>query len=126
MRFFENHRDIIIVTGCNAVGKTTASNHLRKLATSYNIPYESKIIADSQCLLEAMEKDDREYGLHHTHDWCETYKNGHRHDRDQPIFPFTVTDNLLPDRMRKNFFKKLKNIGSSSGLEGLMHRQILL
>jgi len=110
MRFFETQKDIIIVTGCNAVGKTTASNYLRNLATSYKIPYESKIIADSQCLLEAMEEDDKKRGLHHTHGWCESHGTGHRHDKDQPIFPFTVTDNELPDKMRKTFFKKLANL----------------
>ncbi len=107
MRFFETQKDIIIVTGCNAVGKTTASNYLRNLATHYKIPFESKIIADSQCLLEAMEEDDKKQGLHHTHDWCDSHSTGHRHDKDQPIFPFTVTDNELPDKMRKIFFKKL-------------------
>jgi hypothetical protein len=114
MRLFGNKRDIIIVTGSNAVGKTTASNYLRKLATSYNIPYESRIIADSQCLFEAMQKDDRIHGLHHIHDWCEPGEQGHIHDLDHPVFPFTVTDNELPDRMRKSFFKKLAKLPSTN------------
>jgi hypothetical protein len=110
MRLFKKNRDIIIVTGRNAVGKTTASNYLRKLATSHNIPYESKIIADSQCLFEEMEKDDRTHGLHHTHDWCKAEEQEHIHDEDKPIFPFIVTDNELPNRMRKRFFKKLTKL----------------
>src|SRR5436305_8938337 len=110
MRLFGNKRDIIIVTGCNAVGKTTASNHLRELATKFNIPHENIIIADSQCLFEAMQKDDRAHGLHHTHDWCDAGDEGHVHDIDRPVFPFTVTDNELPDRMRKSFFKKLAKL----------------
>jgi hypothetical protein len=110
MRFAETQKDIIIVTGCNAVGKTTATNYLRNLASSRKIPYENKIIADSQCLLEAMEKDDKKKGLHHTHDWCKSHSTGHRHDKDHLIFPFTVIDNGLPDNMRKTFFKKLAKL----------------
>ncbi len=110
MRLFGNKRDIIIVTGRNAVGKTTASNYLQKLATLHNIPYESRIIADSQCLFEAIQKDDRAEGLHHTHDWCKPGEQGHVHDLGQPVFPFTVTDNELPNRMRKRFFKKLTKL----------------
>jgi hypothetical protein len=114
MRFFETQRDIIIVTGCNAVGKTTASNYLRKLATLYNIPYESRIIADSQCLFEAMEKDDRKHGLHHTHEWCNPNQKSHKHDENQLVFPFTVTDNELPNKMRKSFFKKLVKLPNTN------------
>jgi hypothetical protein len=113
MHLFKKKRDIIIVTGRNAVGKTTASNYLRKLATLHNIPYESRIIADSQCLFEEMEKDDRAHGLHHTHDWCRPEEQSHIHDLDQPVFPFTVTDNALPNRMRKRFFKKLTKLPST-------------
>src|SRR6266487_4630805 len=111
-----NQRDIIIVTGCNAIGKTTTTNYLREWASKQNIPYEKSIIADSQCLFEAMQKDDRTHGLHHTHDWCEPGDQGHVHDHviDRPVFPFTVTDNELPDRMRKSFFKKLAKLPSTN------------
>jgi hypothetical protein len=110
MRLFRNKRDIIIVTGCNAVGKTTASNYLRELAALRNVPREDKIVADSQCLFEAMQADDKAGGLHHTHDWCEPGTQGHIHDSDKPVFPFTVTDNELPHRMRERFFKKLTKL----------------
>ncbi len=110
MRLFGNKRDIIIVTGCNAVGKTTASNHLRELVTKYHIPHENIIIADSQCLFEAMQMDDLEGGFHHTHDWCQSGIQGHPHNSDLPLFPFTVIDNELPNKMREHFFKKLTNL----------------
>lgn len=112
MRLFGNKRDIIIVTGCNAVGKTTASNHLRELATLYNIPHENIIIADSQCLFEAMQMDDLDGGFHHTHDRCQPGIQGHSHHSDLPIFPFTVIDNELPNQMRKRFFNKLTKLHS--------------
>lgn len=107
MDLIGNERDIIIVTGCNAVGKTTTTNYLRNWAKSFNIPHENNIIADSQSLFEAMQLDDQAGGLHHTHNWCEPGTQGHSHLLDQPIFPFTVTDNELTDTMRKQFFTKL-------------------
>ena len=107
MRLDGNECDIIIVTGCNAVGKTTASNYLRNLASLRNIPHENRIVADSQCLFEAMLSDDRGGGLHHTHDWCERDSKGHTHHLNQPLFPFTVTDSELPDIMRLQFFSQL-------------------
>lgn len=107
MRFFRNKPDIIVVTGCNAVCKTTASIYLRKLANLCNIYYENCIIADSQCLFEAMQLDDQAGGMHHTHDWCTTSIQGHSHYLDQPVFPFTVTDDELPNMMRQQFFSKL-------------------
>lgn len=110
MLFLGNKRDIIIVTGCNAVGKTTASNYLRKFANSHNIPLENCIFSDSQCLFEAMQLDDLASGLHHTHDWCTTGIQGHSHHLDQPLFPFTVTDDELPNIMRQQFFSKLTEL----------------
>ncbi len=112
MTFFGKKRDIIIVTGCNAVGKTTATNHLRELATKYNIPHENKIIADSQCLFEAMQDDDETGGHHHTHNWCQSGRQGHIHDGCHPEFPFTVTDNNLPEVMRIKFFSRLTYLGT--------------
>src|SRR6266566_4233190 len=84
-----NKPDIIIVTGCNAVGKTTASNYLRKLATSHKIPHENSIIADSQCLFEAMQLDDNTGGYHHTHDWCANDSGRHNHNLGQSELPRT-------------------------------------
>ncbi|SRR6266571_3353982 len=110
MHLSRNKPDIIIIAGCNSVGKSTTTNYLRTMATLYKIPHESNIVADSQCLFEAMQSDDRAGGLHHTHDWCEKYVLGHAHNLDQPIFPFIVTDNELPDKMRLNYFTTLTNL----------------
>ena len=109
-------RDIVIVTGCNAVGKTTASNYLRKLVRSHGLPCENRIISDSQCLFQAMLEDDKDGGLHHTHDCYENTTKGHTHNFDQPPFPFTITDNELPDRMRHYFFPKLETLPRTGNL----------
>src|SRR5271169_3039928 len=107
MSLISNERDIIIITGCNAVGKTTASNYLRKYAILHHISYENKIVADSQLLFEAMRLDDSAGGYHHTHDWCVKDSEGHTHNQGEPEFPFMITDNELPNRMRINFFTQL-------------------
>jgi hypothetical protein len=116
MRLDLNERDIIIITGCNAVGKTTASNFLRKWANRHKIPYENDFISDSQCLFEAMQRDDQTGGLHHTHDWCAIDTQGHSHDRNQPVFPFTVIDNELPNKMRSEFFTNLTKLPKNGKL----------
>ena len=109
-------RDIIIVTGCNAVGKTTASNYLRKLANLHKILFENCIISDSQCLFEAMQLDDQAGGLHHTHDWCTTGTQDHSHLPDRPEFPFIVLDDELPNMMRQQFFLKLTELPNTGKL----------
>ena len=102
----DGNRDIIIVTGCNAVGKTTASYYLRESISRF-IACESRFIADSQFLLDAMLQDDMNGGKQHTHDWCLARGIGHIHAQGQPRFPFTITDNTLPDEMRTNFFNHI-------------------
>lgn len=116
MNLIENEHDMIIVTGCNAAGKTTTSNYLRTWAKLHNIPHEDKIVTDSQCLFEAMQEDDQAGGLHHTHNWCMTGTQGHSHCPGQPLFPFTVTDNELPNQMRQQFFTKLTELSKTGRL----------
>lgn len=116
MDLIGNEHDMIIVTGCNAAGKTTTSNYLRTWAKLHNIPHEDKIVTDSQYLFEAMQEDDQAGGLHHTHDWCMTGAQGHSHCSDQPLFPFTVTDNELPNQMRQQFFTKLTALSKTGKL----------
>lgn len=107
-----DRRNIILITGRNAVGKTTASNYLRERCVSSGLPCESKTISDALSLLKAMQKDDEQGGFHHTHDWCEAidYNEGHSHDRSQPVLPFTVLGNTLPDAMLRHFFTELSEI----------------
>ncbi len=110
MPVIKNECDIIILTGCNSVGKTTASNYLREWVTAHKILHERRFIVDSRCLFEVMLLDDKSGGFHHTHAWCEKDSKGHTHNLDKPIFPFTVTDNEMPDSMRLSFFTKLTEL----------------
>lgn len=105
-------RNIILITGRNAVGKTAASNYLREQCVSSGLSCECRTISDALSLLKAMQKDDEQGGFHHTHDWCEAadYNVGHSHDQSQTMLPFTVLDNALPDAMLWDFFTELSEI----------------
>ncbi|GAC1557741.1 MAG: hypothetical protein NVS2B2_15440 [Ktedonobacteraceae bacterium] len=109
-------RDIIIVTGCNTVGKTSASCHLKERIAPQHTFSMSQHVADSQSLLEAMQQDDRTGGFHHTHDWCVKGSKGHSHEHGKALFPFTVLDNKLPNDMRTHFFEKLVSLSATGEL----------
>jgi len=104
--------NIILITGRNAVGKTTASKHLRDKCVQSDLFCEDKTISDALSLLKTMQGDDEQGGFHHTHNWCESkeYNRGHSHRLRQPVLPFTVLDNTLPDAMLLDFFTELSEI----------------
>ena len=103
----KNGCDLIIITGPNATGKTTASNYLRSWLSLHEIPLESEIVSDAQFLLESLRLDDNRGGFHHTHDWCEQDRRGHNHSRGEPEMPFINIDNENPNNMFRNLFKRL-------------------
>jgi hypothetical protein len=110
----DESRNIIIITGRSAVGKTIAANYLRDQFALRGVPCEDKVISDAFCLFKALQDDDEQGGLHHTHEWCETLKAGHSHSQLEPPLPFKVLDNTLPDTMLRNFFTELTNIPSTN------------
>lgn len=63
-----------------------------------------------------MQLDDEAGGTHHTHDWAKKGTIGHIHNLGQPEFPFIVTDNELPNKMRIQFFTKLTNLPQTGKL----------
>lgn len=102
-------RDLILITGASSSGKTTASNYLRELFVRHDILHHHNAITDAQSILEAVKADDQCGGHNHTHEWCTT-QNGHLHNHNQPIFPFTTTGNWIPDNMYENLFTRLINL----------------
>jgi len=108
--------NIVIITGRNVVGKTVASNYLRDWCLSRDISCEHKPNSDALSLLKALQSDDKSGGFHHTHDWCESteYNAGHSHQPFEPILPFTVIGNTIPDAMLLDFFTELTKIPRES------------
>ena len=103
-------KNLVIITGTNRVGKTTIGKQFLKAVSRQEIRNVNSLIEDSQFLLEAMRLDDARSGFHHTHEWVTNPKDGHTHAQEQPEFPFTVLDNILPNEMRHLFFTKLTTL----------------
>lgn len=101
-------RNIILVTGPFADGKTKLIGVLQKEFRTRGIPFEQKIISDSPYMLEAVSWDDRETGgLNHMHS-----ENGrpekHVHESGKALdFDFVVTGYAIQKRMFANFFRDL-------------------
>ena len=102
--------DIILITGCNVVGKTTAIYHLTKYIGIEKV--HCNTVTDSRYMLGAIRQDDKSDGLHHTHGWCNKSNVGHKHrsEENEPMFPFTVTDNTIPDATFDLFFTALNRL----------------
>ncbi len=106
------HRNIIIVAGQNSIGKTTTFNTLVEHAKASGIPHEPQPYSDLFFLVDSIKADDRRGGLRHYHDWTSRREPGHHHSGEEPIIPFTVTDNEVVDDMFRDLFTALENAPS--------------
>lgn len=97
-------KDIVLIVGQIAVGKTTASSYLMQLAREQGIAYEPTPIDDFPHLFEQVWKDDISGGHRHYHDWSGEGSEGHSHAHAEPYIPFVVTHTDLVDGMYTNFF----------------------
>lgn len=103
-----NTRNIIVVAGPSATGKTWTLNILRNLTHTHGIPFEFRPHSDSHTIFDRMLEDDNAGGYNHYHEWCPQTK-GHRH-RDEvthPHVPFTLAGNYIADAMGHDFFSGL-------------------
>ncbi len=96
-------KDIILIIGQNAVGKTTAFRYLTWIAEQRGIVYEHKPISDFFFLLQQTLIDDERGGFHHYHNWSKVKSGGHSHANGEPTIPFAVTHNDLVDGMQEEF-----------------------
>lgn len=109
-------QDIFLVVGPSAAGKTEILNDLRKACWIQQIPYVATAVSDAHTILDRMTEDDREGGTNHTHNWCEQYSQDHGHFNSEPTLPFTVTSNVIPDRMYHDFFRLLARLPQTDQL----------
>lgn len=103
-------KDIFLVVGPSAAGKTEVLNDLRNACWLHQIPHVATAASDSHTILDRMREDDRDGGSNHTHNWCESYSQGHGHFSGESTIPFTVTSNVIPDRMYADFFALLARL----------------
>lgn len=101
-------KDFLLLVGVTSTGKTTSTEILKEFARSKNIPHEKRTLSDAQSIIRSVKEDDELGGYHHTHTWCIDKNNGHHHKNDEPIVPFIVTDNVIPEKMMRDFFKCLE------------------
>jgi hypothetical protein len=101
-------RNLIVLVGPSATGKTQGINALRKFLDGRDILYEPNSFTDARFILEEIKKDDRETGgQNHYHEWCEGVTTGHTHEHNEPDFGFTVTGQRIPTGMYRSFLKQL-------------------
>ena len=100
-------RDIILIIGQNAVGKTTALRSLTRIAEQRGIAHEPEPISDFLFILKQALMDDERGGFHHYHDWSQEKTGGHSHENGEATIPFAVTHSDLVDGMQEDFSKTL-------------------
>lgn len=103
-------KDIILIAGPNAVGKTTASSYLMQIARERGIAYEPTPVDDFSYLFKQVLKDDLSGGHHHYHDWSEERSKGHSHANGGAYIPFVVTHTALSDSMHNEFFSAIASL----------------
>lgn len=96
-------KDIILIIGQNAVGKTTAFRYLTWVAEQRGIACEPEPISDFLFILKQALMDDERGGFHHYHTWSETKVGGHGHANGEATIPFAVTHNGLVESMQEDF-----------------------
>ncbi|MFZ2024828.1 MAG: hypothetical protein WAV51_00915 [Microgenomates group bacterium] len=103
-------RDMIIVTGPSASGKTKALSILRAIIPNeYEFPYEPVPLSDSHTILKQVREDDRSGGHNHYHPW-EGGGLGHTHEQHDGITPFTLAGKSIGFNFMRDFFVALKEL----------------
>jgi len=111
-----DERDVVLVIAPSAGGKTEAIKFLRDYSTCQGIDYRKIPVTDAHTIIYRMREDDKTGGVNHFHPWC-LEQRGHIHgEQDTPIFPFTVISNVIPDKMRLDFFNNLASLQCESQL----------
>lgn len=109
------NRDLILVIGSTATGKTRILTEIRNYVAMQSIPQKTAALSDAQTIVEHMLLDDERGGHNHYHEeWCHN-ASSHIHDADHPPipefqFPFTVTSDVIPTNMLSDFFDRLQRL----------------
>lgn len=103
-------KDIVLIIGQNAVGKTTAFRYLAWMAEQRGIAYEPEPISDFLFILKQALMDDERGGFHHYHNWSKTKTGGHGHANGEATIPFAVTHNDLVESMQEDFLQAITTL----------------
>lgn len=103
-------RDVILVIGPSASGKTHVLNLLRReIAETYGLPHEIVPLSDSHTILDRVREDDRLGGRHHYHSWSRDM-DSHNHADHPEIIPFTLAGDRIGHAFIRDFFQGLANL----------------
>lgn len=94
-------KDIILITGPSACGKTYTRELLSKQLGEKHI--EPRYLSTASYIIKAVQKDDTKGGRNHIHPWT-GISHGHTHTAGQPILPFATIDDVLNDQVYQQFF----------------------
>lgn len=103
-------KDLVLITGQNAVGKTTAFRYFTWIAEQRGIAYEPEPISDFLFILKQALMDDERGGFHHYHNWSESKIGGHSHANGEATIPFAVTHNGLVESMQEDLLKTITTL----------------
>lgn len=104
------NRDVILVIGPSASGKTHVLNLLRQeIAETYRLPHELIPLSDSHTILARVAQDDLSGGHHHYHPWSRG-KDTHDHTQHPEIIPFTLAGNRIGHAFIRDFFRELTRL----------------
>ena len=110
MKNIGQQRDVILVIGPSASGKTHLLNLLRQeIAGVHRLPHELIPLSDSHTILERVREDDLSGGHHHYHPWSRG-KDTHDHTRHPEIIPFTLAGNRIGHAFIRDFFRELARV----------------
>jgi len=104
-------RNIILVVGSSASGKTFGLEYTRVALKTLGIRYENIPISDAQTILERIREDDERGGRNHYHDWNRG-QLGHSHSHHSGITPFTLAGREIGIAFMRDFFGALANVPS--------------
>ena len=109
-------KDIILIAGQNAVGKTTASSYFMQIARERGIAYNPRPVDDFSYLFDQTLKDDLSGGYCHYHYWSGERSRGHSHKNGEASIPFVVTHTALSDGMHNEFFYDIASLRKTGKL----------
>jgi hypothetical protein len=109
-------KDIVLIIGQNAVGKTTAFRSLTWMAEQRGIAHESEPVSDFLFILKQALMDDERGGFRHYHNWSATKLGGHCHANGEATIPFAITHNDLVECMQEDFLSAITGLPQSEKL----------
>lgn len=109
-------RNIILVAGPSASGKTHALNTIRHEIREFRLAHEFIPISDSHTILDRVREDDARGSQNHYHPW-EGGGIGHNHDSHPEITPLTLAGYEIGVAFMQDFFDALSYVPD----DGVIH-----